>query len=51
MYSVRPEVLSINFHSAVAASQSNIADQIVSAINGSAFGASTKKQIIAVKSR
>ena len=49
MYSVRPEVLSINFHSAVSASQSNIADQIVSAINGSAFGASTKKQIIAVK--
>lgn len=49
MYSVRPEVLSINFHSAVTASQSNIADQIVSAINGSAFGASTKKQIIAVK--
>lgn len=49
MYSVRPEVLSVNFKSAVAASQSNIADQIVAGINNSAFGASTKKQIAAVK--
>ena len=49
MYSVRPEVLTVNFTSAATATQSNIADQVVAGINNSAFGASTKKQIIAVK--
>ncbi len=49
LFSVRPEVLSVSFTSAVTASQSNIADQIVSAINSSAYGSSTKRQIIAVK--
>lgn len=49
LFSVRPEVLSVSFISSASASQSNIADQIVSAINGSAYGSSTKKQIIAVK--
>ncbi len=50
-YSERPEVLPIQFTSAAAASQSNIADQIVSAINGSAYGASVSgvREIIAVK--
>lgn len=37
-YSERPEVLNVSFTSAAVASQSNIADQIVTAINGSAFG-------------
>jgi len=37
-YSERPEVLNISFTSAAAATQSNIADQIVSAINNSAYG-------------
>lgn len=37
-YSERPEVLNVTFTSAAAATQSNIADQIVSAINNSAFG-------------
>lgn len=37
-YSERPEVLNVSFTSAAAATQSNIADQIVSAINASAFG-------------
>lgn len=37
-YSERPEVLNVSFTSAAAATQSNIADQAVSAINGSAFG-------------
>lgn len=49
LYSERPEVLSISFTSSAAATQSNIADQIVSAINNSAFGTGTKKQILAVK--
>lgn len=50
-YSERPEVLSISFTSSAAATQSNIADQIVSAINNSAFGASVSgvKEIVAVK--
>jgi hypothetical protein len=38
-YSERPERLSISFTSAAAATQSTIADQIVSAINNSSFGA------------
>lgn len=37
-YSERPEVLNVTFTSAAVATQSNIADQIVSAINNSAFG-------------
>jgi len=37
-YSERPEVLNATFTSSAAATQSNIADQIVTAINGSAFG-------------
>lgn len=37
-YSERPEVLNETFTSAATATQSNIADQIVTAINGSAFG-------------
>lgn len=37
-YSERPEVLNATFTSAAAATQSNIADQIVTAINGSAYG-------------
>ncbi len=37
-YSERPEVLNLTFTSAAAATQSNIADQIVSAINSSAYG-------------
>lgn len=49
MYSERPEVLSISFTSSAAASQSNIADQTVSAINNSAFGTGPLKQILAVK--
>lgn len=49
LFSVRPEVLSVSFISSASASQSNIADQIVSSINGSAYGSSSKKQIIAVK--
>lgn len=49
LYSVRPEVLSVSFISSASASQSNIADQIVSAINSSAYGSSTKKQISAIK--
>lgn len=50
-YSERPEVLSLQFTSAAAATQSNIADQIVSGINNSAFGSSVSgvKEIIAVK--
>lgn len=49
MYSERPEVLSITFTSSASASQSNIADQIVSAINNSAFGTGVNKQILSVK--
>lgn len=49
MYSERPEVLSISFTSSAAATQSNIADQIVSAINNSAFGTGVNKQILSVK--
>lgn len=37
-YSERPEVLNVTFTSSAAATQSTIADQIVSAINNSAFG-------------
>lgn len=50
-YSERPEVLSVTFTSAAAATQSNIADQIVNAINNSAFGSSVTgvKELIAVK--
>lgn len=50
-YSERPEILSISFVSSASASQSNIADQIVSAINGSAFGSAVSgvKEIVAVK--
>jgi len=50
-YSERPEVLNLTFTSAAAATQSNIADQIVSAINTSAFGSqpSGVKCIKAVK--
>jgi len=50
-YSERPEILSITFTSSSAATQSNIADQIVSAINGSAFGSAVSgvKEIVAVK--
>lgn len=49
MYSERPEVLSITFVSSASATQSNIADQIINAINNSAFGTGPFKQIIAVK--
>lgn len=49
MYSERPEVLSITFMSSASASQSNIADQIVSGINNSAFGTGVNKQILSVK--
>jgi len=50
-YSERPEILSVTFTSSASASQSNIADQIVSAINGSAFGSAVSgvKEIVAVK--
>ena len=37
-YSQRPEVLNVTFTSSASATQSNIADQIVSAINNSAYG-------------
>lgn len=49
MYSERPEVLSVTFTSSSSASQSNIADQIVSFINNSAFGTGINKQILSVK--
>lgn len=50
-YSERPEILSVTFTSSAAATQSNIADQIVSVINGSAFGSAVSgvKEIVAVK--
>lgn len=50
-YSERPEVLNLTFTSAAAATQSNIADQIASAINTSAYGSqpSGVKCIKAVK--
>ncbi len=50
-YSERPEVLSIQFISSATATQSNIADQIVTKLNASAFGSSVSgiKEIIAVK--
>jgi hypothetical protein len=47
-YSERPEVLNATFTSAATATQSNIADQIVSAINTSAYG-STPTGIKCVK--
>jgi hypothetical protein len=49
LYSVRPEILRIGFTSSATASQSNIADQIVSAINSSSFGTGPNAQIKAVK--
>lgn len=49
MYSERPEVLSATFTSAPTATQSNVADQLVNAINNSAFGTGLNRQIIAVK--
>ncbi len=48
-YSVRPEILRIGFTSAASATQSNIADQIVSAINSSSYGSGSTAQIKAVK--
>ena len=50
-YSVRPEVLRVEFTSAAAATQSSICDQIVLAINNSGFGSSVSgvKEIKAVK--
>lgn len=48
-YSVRPEYFSISFQSSATATQSNIADQIVSIINNSAYGTGVNKQIKAVK--
>lgn len=50
-YSERPETLSVSFTSSSAATQSNIADQIVSAINGSTFGSAVSgiKVVKAVK--
>lgn len=48
-YSVRPEYFSISFQSSASATQSNIADQIVSIINNSAYGTGVNKQILAVK--
>lgn len=48
-YSVRPEYFSISFQSSASATQSNIADQIVSIINNSAYGTGVNKQIKAVK--
>ncbi len=48
-YSVRPEYFSISFQSSTSATQSNIADQIVSIINNSAYGTGVNKQIKAVK--
>jgi len=48
-YSERPEVLNVNFTSSAVATQSNIADQIVSSINNSAFGTGANAQIKAVK--
>jgi hypothetical protein len=48
-YSVRPEYFSISFQSSATATQSNIADQIVSIINNSAYGTGVNKQVKAVK--
>lgn len=50
-YSERPERLSIEFTSSATATQSNIADQIVNAINNSGFGnqPSGIKEVVAVK--
>lgn len=49
LYSERQETLNVLFTSAAAATQSNIADQIVSSINNSVFGFGSKAQVIAVK--
>lgn len=50
-YSERPEIARLVFTSAAAATQSNIADQIVAGINGSAWGSQVSgiKEIIAIK--
>lgn len=50
-YSERPEVLDVVFTSSSSASQSNIADQVVNAINGSSYGSSVSgiKELVAVK--
>ena len=49
LFSVRPEVLSVSFISSASASQSNIADQIVASINGSAYGSSSKNKLLLLK--